>query len=144
MSHLRAYISKYFFLSELRVNISQFWLFTSHHLYVFLLEIWVFQTFSNKVKSDLWDKASFILEWKWSDMWPILWVFCALHFTHSRTYTHTHTHTHTHWAVGNQCCSARGAAGGLVPCSGVSPQSWHWRWRNYLQAFITLQDFIKI
>ncbi len=55
-------------------------------------------------------------------------------FTHPRcTYTavNTHTHTHTHCentpgAVGSQCCAARGAVGGSVPCSRVSPQSWYW------------------
>ncbi len=69
---------------------------------------------------------------------------------HTHTHTHTHTpgavethtpHTHTHleqWAhthtpgaVGththtwsSQRCGARGAVGGSVPCSRVSPQSW--------------------
>ncbi len=32
--------------------------------------------------------------------------------------------THTPGAVGSRRCSARGAVGGLVPCSRVSPQSW--------------------
>ncbi len=39
----------------------------------------------------------------------------------SNAHTHTHTHTHTH---------SRGAVGGSVPCSRVSPQSWYWRWRE--------------
>ncbi len=69
---------------------------------------------------------------------------CALLLTHPRahtpgavdTHTHTwssghtpgaadtHTHTHTPGAVGSQRCGARGAVGGSVPCSRVSPQSW--------------------
>ncbi len=44
--------------------------------------------------------------------------------THTQTHTHTHTHTHTPGAVGSQRCGARGAVGGSVPCSRVSPQSW--------------------
>ncbi len=28
---------------------------------------------------------------------------------------------------GQQCCGTRGAVGGSVPCSRVSPQSWYWR-----------------
>ncbi len=64
---------------------------------------------------------------------------CALHLTHPSAHTqqwvvnkhtHTHTHTHTPGAVGSQCCGARGAVGGLVPCSRVSPQLWYWGWRN--------------
>ncbi len=44
---------------------------------------------------------------------------------------HTHTHReHTPGAVGSQCCGARGAVGGSVPCSMVSPQSWYWRRRE--------------
>ncbi len=55
--------------------------------------------------------------------------------THTHTHTHTwssgHTHTHT-WSSGHththtwssQRCGARGAVGGSVPCSRVSPQSW--------------------
>ncbi len=42
----------------------------------------------------------------------------------------THSSEHTPGAVGSQCCGARGAVGGLVPCSRVSPQSWYWRWRE--------------
>ncbi len=37
---------------------------------------------------------------------------CSLHLTHPSG------------AVGSQHCSARGAVGGSVPCSRVSPQSW--------------------
>ncbi len=55
--------------------------------------------------------------------WPILGI-CALHLTH------THSSEHTPGAVGSQCCGARGAVGGSVPCSRVSPQSWYWRWRE--------------
>ncbi len=41
--------------------------------------------------------------------------------THLEQWAHTHTHTHT-WS--SQRCGARGAVGGSVPCSRVSPQSW--------------------
>ncbi len=47
---------------------------------------------------------------------------CALHLTHPSA--------HTAGAVGSQCCGARGAVGGSVPRSRVSPQSWNWRWRE--------------
>ncbi len=59
------------------------------------------------------------------------------HHTHTHTWssgnTHTHTHTTQHtWSSGHththtwssQRCGARGAVGGSVPCSRVSPQSW--------------------
>ncbi len=59
--------------------------------------------------------------------WPILGI-CALHLTHPSA--HTHSSEHTPGAVGSQSCGARGAVGGLVPCSRVSPQSWYWRWRE--------------
>ncbi len=36
----------------------------------------------------------------------------------------THSSAHTPGAVGSRCCGARGAVGGSVPCSRVSPQSW--------------------
>ncbi len=77
--------------------------------------------------------------------WHILGI-CALHLTHpcahthssehSSQYTHTHTHTHTHCehtpgTVGSHlCCGARGAVGGSVSFSRVSPQSWYWRRRE--------------
>ncbi len=41
---------------------------------------------------------------------------CSLHLTHPSA--------HTPGAVGSQHCGARGAVGGSVPCSRVSPQSW--------------------
>ncbi len=41
---------------------------------------------------------------------------CSLHSTHPSA--------HRPGAVGSRHCSARGAVGGLVPCSRVSPQSW--------------------
>ncbi len=41
---------------------------------------------------------------------------CSLHLTHPST--------HTSGAVGSRYSSARGAVGGSVPCSRVSPQSW--------------------
>ncbi len=59
--------------------------------------------------------------------WPILRI-CALHFTHPSA--HTHSSEHTPGAVGRQCCGPRGAVGGLVPCSRVSPQSWYWGWKS--------------
>ncbi len=68
--------------------------------------------------------------------WPILGI-CALHLTHPSAHTqqrvvNKHTHReHTPGAVGSHlCCGARGAVGGSVPCSRVSPQSWYWRWRE--------------
>ncbi len=45
---------------------------------------------------------------------------------------HTHNSEHTPGAVGSHCCSVRGEAGGSVPCSRVSPQSWYQRWRECL------------
>ncbi len=49
------------------------------------------------------------------------------HHTHTpgavETHTHTHTHTHT-WSSGQSTLRRRGAVGGSVPCSRVSPQSW--------------------
>ncbi len=59
-------------------------------------------------------------------------------WTHT-PWTHTHReHTHTPWthtpwthtrSSGQPyCCSARGAVGGSVSCSRVSPQSWYWGW----------------
>ncbi len=44
---------------------------------------------------------------------------CSLHLTHPSALS-----THTPGAVGSQHCSARGAVGGSVPCSRVSPQLW--------------------
>ncbi len=41
---------------------------------------------------------------------------CSLHLTHPSA--------HTLGAVGSRHCSTRGAVGGSVPCSRVSPQSW--------------------
>ncbi len=41
---------------------------------------------------------------------------CSLHLTHPSA--------HTPGAEGRQRCGARGAVGGSVPCSRVSPQSW--------------------
>ncbi len=41
---------------------------------------------------------------------------CFLHLTHPSA--------HTTGAVGSRHCGARGAVGGSVPCSRVSPQSW--------------------
>ncbi len=58
--------------------------------------------------------------------WTILGI-CALHLIHPSTHTHRE---HTPGAVGSQCCGARGAVGGSVSCSRVSPQSWYWRRRE--------------
>ncbi len=44
---------------------------------------------------------------------------------------HTHSSEHTR-SSGQPYCGARGAVGGSVPCSRVSPQSWYWRWREHL------------
>ncbi len=41
---------------------------------------------------------------------------CSLHLTHPSA--------HTLGAVGSRRCGTRGAVGGSVPCSRVSPQSW--------------------
>ncbi len=63
--------------------------------------------------------------------WPILGIR-ALHLTHPKcTDTQQWTHReHTPGAVGiHLCCGARGAVGGLVPCSRA-PQSWYWGWRE--------------
>ncbi len=53
--------------------------------------------------------------------WPILGI-CPLHLTHP-DYTHTAVNTHSEHT---RSCGARGAVGGSVPCSRVSPQSWYW------------------
>ncbi len=60
--------------------------------------------------------------------WPILGI-CPLHLTHPSAHSQQWTHT---WSSGQPCCGARGAGGGSVPCSRVSPQSWYWRWREHL------------
>jgi len=56
-----------------------------------------------------------------------LWI-CALHLTHPSA--HTHSSEYTPRAVGSQCCSTRGAVGGSMPCSRVSPPSGYWRWKE--------------
>ncbi len=60
--------------------------------------------------------------------WPILGI-CPLHLTHPSAHSQQWTHTRS---SGQPCCGARGAFGGLVPCSRVSPQSWYWGWREHL------------
>ncbi len=60
--------------------------------------------------------------------WPILGI-CPLHLTHPSAHSQQWTHTRS---SGQPFCSARGAVGGSVPCSRVSPQSWYWRWREHL------------
>ncbi len=60
--------------------------------------------------------------------WPILGI-CPLHLTHPSAHSQQWTHT---WSSGQPYCGARGAVGGSVPCSRVSPQSWYWRWREHL------------
>ncbi len=60
--------------------------------------------------------------------WPILGI-CPLHLTHPSAHSQQWTHTRS---SGQPCCSARGAVGGSVPCSRVSPQSWYWRWKEHL------------
>ncbi len=64
--------------------------------------------------------------------WPIMVThISALHLTHPKcTCTHAYRE-HTPGAVGSHlCCGARGAVGGLVPCSRAS-QSWYWGWREH-------------
>ncbi len=74
-------------------------------------------------------------EWKWNDVWSSMLThalnLCSAFnpFKCSHTVVNTHRE-HTPLAVGNQCCGAWGAVGGLVPCSRVSPQSWYWKWRE--------------
>ncbi len=69
-----------------------------------------------------------------SHTWNLCSAFNPSKCTHtavSSEHTHTHTHCeHTPGAVGSQCCGARGAVGGSVPCSRVSPQLWYWGWRE--------------
>ncbi len=76
-------------------------------------------------------------KWKWRDIRPSMVThtqnLCSAfnpskeHTTQQWTYTHRE---HTPGAVGSHlCCGARGAVGGLVPCSRA-PQSWYWRWRE--------------
>ncbi len=60
--------------------------------------------------------------------WPILGI-CSLHLTHPSAHSQQWTHTRS---SGQPYCGARGAVGGSVPCSRVSPQSWYWRWREHL------------
>ncbi len=60
--------------------------------------------------------------------WPILGI-CPLHLTHPSAHSQQWTYTRS---SGQPCCGARGAVGGSVPCSRVSPQSWYWRWREHL------------
>ncbi len=60
--------------------------------------------------------------------WPILGI-CPLHLTHPSARSQQWTHT---WSSGQPYFGARGAVGGSVPCSRVSPQSWYWRWREHL------------
>ncbi len=70
---------------------------------------------------------------KGSGVWPSM-------VTHTRnlssafnpskcTLTAVNTHLEQ-WAA--PYFGARGAVGGSVPCSRVSPQSWYWRWREHL------------
>ncbi len=58
--------------------------------------------------------------------WPILGI-CPLHLTHPSAHSQQWTHTRS---SGQPYCGARGAVGGSVPCSRVSPQSWYWRWES--------------
>ncbi len=72
--------------------------------------------------------AAFKVKWRVGQVWWPIFGICALHLTHPSAHTQQWTHTHrehTPGAVGSQCCGARGAVGGSVPCSSVSPQSWY-------------------
>ncbi len=73
------------------------------------------------------------------DMWPSMVthtrILCSA-FNPSKC-THTQqwvvnkqTNTHTEQWPAILCCGARGAVGGSVLCSRVSPQSWYWEWRE--------------
>ncbi len=51
--------------------------------------------------------------------------YCAIFQMHDYSYNiYQLWYKKSHW-----CCGARGAVGGLVPCSSA-PQSWYWRWRK--------------
>ncbi len=99
----------------------------------------------------LWGPSSWPWQWTKKRMQPqdekeksesevtcgqVWWLgICALHLTYPSAHTHSSKHTHTHLehtpgAVGSQCWGARGAVGGPVPCTRVSPQSWYWGWRE--------------
>ncbi len=54
---------------------------------------------------------------EYNQQWNVFAVFNPSKCTHTWSSGHTHTHTH-------RCCGVRGAVGGSVPCSRVSPQSW--------------------
>ncbi len=72
-------------------------------------------------------KYIYIFFFKWCDIRPSVGThtqnLCSAFnpskvHTHSSEHTHAHTHReHTPGAVGSQCCGARGAVGGSVPCS---------------------------
>ncbi len=69
------------------------------------------------------------------DVWPSMVThtrnLCSAFNPSKCTHGSEHTHReHTPGAVGSQCCGARGAVGGSVPCSRVSSQSWYSRWRE--------------
>ncbi len=80
---------------------------------------------SNCWYEELWKGREVVCGQVW---WPILGI-CPLHLTHPSAHSQQWTHT---WSSGQPYCSARGAVGGSVPCSRVSPQSWYWRWREHL------------
>ncbi len=61
------------------------------------------------------DKVIYIEGTRGQVWWPIL-EMCSLHLTHPSA--------HTLGSVGSRHCGARGAVGGSMPCSRVSPQSW--------------------
>ncbi len=69
----------------------------------------------------------FYFEVTWGQVWWPIFGICALHLTHPSAHTLVNTCCeHTPGAVGSQCCGTRGAVGGSVPSSRVSPQSWYW------------------
>ncbi len=70
----------------------------------------------------IWEREKGEREVVCGQVWWLILGICALHL---------HSSEHTPGAVGSQCCGARGAVGGLVPCSRA-PQSWYWRWRECL------------
>ncbi len=57
---------------------------------------------------------------------------------------HTHSSEHTPGAVGSHlCCGARGAVGGLVPCSRA-PQSWYWDGESAVHSLPHLQFLLDL
>ncbi len=85
--------------------------------------VWNFRLFKNKFDLTLCQEEEYFVFVSYTIIQNVTSSeICALHLTHPSA--------HTPGAGVSQCCSARGAVGGSVPCSRVSPQSWYWRWRE--------------